>query len=342
MKQERVKCPFCSELILREAIKCRFCGEWFSEPDQDIEAVTTIQDSDFEDFDKEHYPLVIQNTHGEFPSFRAGQLRGFQKSQSINDQEEKQVENVEDVKEVSEEVPPMRIAKEIVQAEQAGLKPVREGSRIPWLRAFLLVFYLGIVSALGFAEFMAHEILNEAQIQEDAEDFNTAFSRYRAVQNTFPFTFTNIEARKSLVRLSESKEELELPKPAWLAACEDLLNVELKKQDVHLLPLVAWPISAFVLFLVFLTRIRRFGIAFIAFILMILAISGSIAQLAWYGLVPVVSVTEVVGKFMLVPEVLYIMSYSLLILTAFMTLTAPVARINLHIAKMNAASATKY
>ena len=31
MKEERIKCPYCSELILEDAQKCRFCGEWFAE-----------------------------------------------------------------------------------------------------------------------------------------------------------------------------------------------------------------------------------------------------------------------------------------------------------------------
>lgn len=30
MKEKRIKCPYCSELILADAKKCRFCGEWFT------------------------------------------------------------------------------------------------------------------------------------------------------------------------------------------------------------------------------------------------------------------------------------------------------------------------
>lgn len=30
-KEERIKCPYCSEQILANAKKCRFCGEWFTE-----------------------------------------------------------------------------------------------------------------------------------------------------------------------------------------------------------------------------------------------------------------------------------------------------------------------
>lgn len=31
MKEERIKCPYCSEQILADAKKCRFCREWFTE-----------------------------------------------------------------------------------------------------------------------------------------------------------------------------------------------------------------------------------------------------------------------------------------------------------------------
>jgi magnesium-transporting ATPase (P-type) len=31
MEEERTKCPYCSELIIKDAKKCRFCGEWFKE-----------------------------------------------------------------------------------------------------------------------------------------------------------------------------------------------------------------------------------------------------------------------------------------------------------------------
>ncbi|MBN1806218.1 MAG: hypothetical protein JW837_13300 [Sedimentisphaerales bacterium] len=31
MEEERIKCPYCSELIMVGAKKCRFCGEWFKD-----------------------------------------------------------------------------------------------------------------------------------------------------------------------------------------------------------------------------------------------------------------------------------------------------------------------
>ena len=217
---------------------------------------------------------------------------------------------------------------------------VRKGSRKSWIRALLLIFYLGIIAALIVTEFGARRTLHEARIKEDAKDPNAAFAEYRAVRDTYPHTFASIEARENLHRLGKS-QGFELPKPAWLTDCEDLLRVELKEQDVHILPLAAWPISALMLFLVFLTRIGRFGVAIIAFFLMILAVSGLVAQLVWYDLIPLSSAAEKIDQFMQALETVYIASYVLLVLTAFMTLTATVPRIHLHIAKMAEATARK-
>jgi len=52
MKEERIKCPYCSELILEEAIKCRFCGEWFTEknkPDVVNELVVPVPSQETQD-----------------------------------------------------------------------------------------------------------------------------------------------------------------------------------------------------------------------------------------------------------------------------------------------------
>jgi len=43
MKEERIKCPYCSELILRDAKKCRFCGEWFTDKNKtDLNSDITV------------------------------------------------------------------------------------------------------------------------------------------------------------------------------------------------------------------------------------------------------------------------------------------------------------
>ena len=338
MTQERVRCPFCSELILRDAIKCRFCGEWFTKPGQDSKTGGPIEDSELEDFAGEHYPLVVRSNHSDFPSSQEDQKSDYQQLSTDNEQGEEGIGSVE----AAEETPPVRIAKEVIPAEKAGLGSVRKGSRVPWLRALLLILYLGIVAALIVTEFGARRALHEACVEEDAKDPNTAFakSKYRTILDAYPHTFASIEARQNLRRLGES-QGFELPKPKWLAACEDLLGFELKQQDLHILPLAAWSTSAVMLLLVFLTRIRRLGVAIVAFLLMILAVSGLVAQLVWYDLIPLSSVAEAIDQFMQALETVYIASYVLLVLTAFMTLTATAPRIHLRIAKMAEATARK-
>ncbi len=336
MTRERVKCPFCSELILQDAIKCRFCGEWLTKPGQELNAGGPIRDSDLEGLGWENYPLVVKRSQSESPSYESNQQSDYEPLGAADDQVEERVENGEP----EQENRPARIAKEVVPAEKAELASAGKRSGVPWLRALLLFLYLGIVAALIVAEFDARSILRDARAEEAAKDPNAAFAGYRTVQDIYPFTLASIEARQNLRRLSESPE-FGLPQPAWLAAGEKLLGVEIKEQNVHLLPLAAWPVSAFLLLLVVLTRIRRVGVALIALILMILAVSGSVAQFAWYGVIPLGSVAQAVEQFMEMPEALHIASYILLFLTALMTLTATVPRIHLHIAKMAEATARK-
>ena len=46
MTQERVKCPFCTELIMRDAVKCRFCREWLSAPEANADQSHSIKEID--------------------------------------------------------------------------------------------------------------------------------------------------------------------------------------------------------------------------------------------------------------------------------------------------------
>jgi hypothetical protein len=57
MKEERIKCPYCSELILEDAIKCRFCGEWFTEKNKPgINSDITVSQPSRDTQDKQSEP----------------------------------------------------------------------------------------------------------------------------------------------------------------------------------------------------------------------------------------------------------------------------------------------
>ena len=57
MKEERINCPYCSELILQDARKCRFCGEWFTEKNKpDIHSDLTVSELSQETQDKQSEP----------------------------------------------------------------------------------------------------------------------------------------------------------------------------------------------------------------------------------------------------------------------------------------------
>jgi hypothetical protein len=323
MTPERVKCPFCSELILPDAIKCRFCGEWFSDPDQDMDQASPFN---VEPSHKEPYklqnPITIATTQAHFESSQPDQPQESQASSQVNDEHmEEPPESVEKV----DEPEPARIAREIIPIDKAIMRSDRQGFQIPWLRALLLILYLGIIAALTVTEFSARMALNEARRQDDP---NNAIIKYRYVRNTYPHTFASIDARDNLNDLGD-KEVYRLPEvlqKAW----SRLLSNQPNERDLHVLPFAVWPISALMLFLVFVSRIRRIGVAFIAFLLMILAILGFIAQLVWYDLFPleVLTLTDPITKVMQAPKILYISSYVLLALAAFMTLTATASRLN--------------
>lgn len=318
MTQERIKCPFCSELILRDALKCRFCGEWFSMAAEGMAAAGPIGDSYPVGNGRQRHSVAIEDIQERFEP-----TEGIQRNDNeFSDTDQGHV-GEQDKRGEAVEQPPVRVAREVIPGEglDAGLRIRKRRRRIPWLRALLLISYLGIAAVLVVSESDARGILRDARAEEDAQEYDAAFSTYRGVLEVFPFSFAVIEARQSLRRICESPE-FEMPKPSWLSRVEDLLGTDVNVQDVYLLPLAAWPVSALLLLLVLLTRIWRPVAALLALLLMIVAIAGSVAQLAWYGRVPLAPVAQAVQGFMQAPAAVYCASYVLLALTALMTLTA--------------------
>ena len=204
--------------------------------------------------------------------------------------------------------------------------PVRnKESRVPWLRILLLLLYLGAGGALVVSEVNARRSLRAAQAKESTQENEAAFAMYRHVLDAFPFSLVTIEARQSLSRLCEA-ESLDMPKASWLGAVEKLLGRKADIPYLHLLPSMAWPVSAILLLLVVVTRIFRPGVAFLALLLMVVALAGSLVQLASYGAISLPPATGAAQRFMQATPAVYFTSYLLLLLTALMTLTATTKR----------------
>ena len=325
MTQERVKCPFCCELILRDATKCRFCGEWFSKEEESVELNNPPE-----------YSGRAWGVQEQEPIIAGGFQENFQPTGGVPEEDDK-VEEAddahEDENEEAGEVSPRRVASFDFAGEGSELSLIGRHRQIPWLRIVLVIAYLGIAAALVFSEFNARRVLRDAQAKEKAQDYDAAFNMYRDITEAFPFSLAIIEAQRGLHRLCDS-DEFEMPKPSWVLAAEEMVDIELTVHDAHLLSFVAWPACAVLLFLVFLTRLHRLGVALLVLSLMIAALASVVAQLSWYGFVSLEPMAEVAQVFMGAPVAVYYASCALLVLTALTTLTATRKRGNWHMSKM--------
>ena len=333
MTQDRVKCPFCSELILRDAIKCRFCGEWLSMPDQDVGVGRPADDNAPATGDQESDRVALVEIQKRLVPMEAVQHADRDVQDAGQDQNSERIRHVEQS--------PVRVAREIIPGQGLDAGLITKRRRIPWARVLLLILYLGIAAAMVVFELRAREILSDAAAKEKAQDPNAAFAMYGEIRDSFPFSFATIEARQGLLRICQSPDR-QMPKPSWLLRVGDLFGgKDADLPDVYLLPFVAWPVSAVLLLLVFLTRIFRPGAALLALLLMILAIAGSAAQFAWYGLIPLAPVVEATQDFMQTPVAVYSASYMLLAMTALMTLTAATKRRNPQLTRIAPAAARR-
>jgi hypothetical protein len=316
MTQERIKCPFCSELILPDAIKCRFCGEWFSREEELIE---------------EGGPGAGRGEQSRRGDERnPAEQRNPREDEIQPDNDEEEIDEVRETDDDPDDIDLETLTESPVRvvsfAPVEGRIPSsnarrRRRRRIPWLRMILLVVYVGIAVAMGVSEFSARKGLRDAREKENVPDFSGAIVAYEDLVEAFPFSFAAVEATQSLHRLSDSQEELEVPKPSWILKVEGTLG-ELSVSDVYLLPFVAWPACVVLLLLVFVTRIFRPVAAALSFLLMIVAAAGAVAQFSWYGIIPFTPVANVAQSVMQVPLYVYCSSYALLLTTALMTLTA--------------------
>lgn len=168
MNEERIKCPYCSELILEEAIKCRFCGEWFSERNKPD--VTDVNSD-----------LTVSRP-----------------SQDNPDTQDKQSEP--ELKEAARES-----QKELVESpvKRSMPSPSPKKRRIAWLRIILTIVYIGIIIGFVIYERNAHEVLNLGRGLENQQKNQDAREKYREVIEEYQPSFAVIEARKNLRRVEE-------------------------------------------------------------------------------------------------------------------------------------------
>jgi hypothetical protein len=170
MSEERIKCPYCSELILEEAIKCRFCGEWFTEKNKpDVNSGFSVSGPSQEAQDRQSEPELKEA------------VREPQK-ESVESPIDKPVERP-----VERRVPPLSPRKH----------------RIAWLRIILTIVYIGIIVVFVIYEKNAHEVLHSGKGLENLQEYQEAREKYREVIEEYQLSFAVIEARKNLRVVAE-------------------------------------------------------------------------------------------------------------------------------------------
>ena len=170
MKEERIKCPYCSELILKEAIKCRFCGEWFTEKNKhDVNSELVVSGPSEEAQDKQS-------------EFEFEESVRESKKEPVEGQNDKQVERP-----VDRRVP--------------SLSPQKH--RIAWLRIFLTIVYIGVIITFVIYERNAHKELNRGRESYNLQKYQEAIEQYRKVIEEYQLSFAVIEARKNFRLVEE-------------------------------------------------------------------------------------------------------------------------------------------
>jgi len=288
MEENRIKCPYCSELIPADSKKCRFCREWLIEkPSSPTDNSINHQD---EGSFKDHKEAVQTVT--------------------------KQLETG-----VSENIPHQ------VKSNKTETDPPQK-RRTAWLRTILAIIYIGLIVGLVIYERNAYLILSRGQNLEKNNKYQTAYVAYQIVVEKFPLSFSTIEAKEGFFRIEPALLASELPERLGTTFLEEQFGSQYSPYTIDWLPFISWPLCSLMTLIVFITRIRRPILAFLSFIIMAIAVVGSVTQLTWYGFISFEPITEVLQEAQPVqnvvanPVVTFIASYALFFVTAWMTLTA--------------------
>ncbi len=284
MGEQRIKCPYCAELILMDAKVCRYCQRWLREDDPNPQ-VPPVESKTSSDRVVET-PTEKTNAELEKPIAKA------------RDQE---------VRKVAES-----------PRHDPKVKPVK--ASFPWLRIILFLLYVALIVGCVMMERNALERLSAAKANEGNSDYVAALEGYEGIRDEFPFSFSRIEAYHGIQRIVD-QGVLVSHTPAKPPVLGEFIDEEFGKSAVYWLPLASWPVCVVLLLLVFLTRILRAGMAFLSFILGAVAVTGTALQISWYGLISIGQFAELSSELMNRPLVLFGATYGLMVITALMTLT---------------------
>lgn len=188
-------------------------------------------------------------------------------------------------------------------------------SKVPYIRIALVAIYLLLALWGAYYEYTVQDLLKQARTRQQAGQVDEARTLYVRVVEEYPLSYGFVEARQNLLALAKDGQ-------VETSARQPLPQLARYVSDIHYwLPLFACAGSGLAAMGVFLTRLKKPFTAILAGIIAGAASFGVLVQIEGYNLKLLAPLEPISEALLKSTKSLYVGSYALLILAAFLTLT---------------------